>query len=112
MNGQVALVTGGGRGLGRAFAQALAAVGAAVSVTAKSRNQVEETVKSIEDQGGRGRAISVVGNISNPDDVERIVSFTEEQLGPVDLLVNKAGVGGEVKPDWDTDPQDWWRTME
>lgn len=110
MNGQVALVTGGGRGLGRAFAQALAAVGAAVSVTAKSRNQVEETVKSIEDQGGR--AISVVGDISNPDDVERIVSFTEEQLGPVDLLVNKAGVGGEVKPDWDTDPQDWWRTME
>lgn len=110
MNGQVALVTGGGRGLGRAFAQALAAVGAAVSVTAKSRNQVEETVKSIEDQGGR--AISVVGDISNPDDVERIVSFTEEQLGPVDLLVNNAGVGGEVKPDWDTDPQDWWRTME
>jgi NAD(P)-dependent dehydrogenase (short-subunit alcohol dehydrogenase family) len=110
LNGQVALVTGGGRGLGRAFAQALAAVGAAVSVTARSRNQLEETVKSIEAQGGR--AISVVGDISNIDDAERIASFTEEQLGPVDLLVNNAAVGGEVKPDWETDPQDWWRTLE
>jgi NAD(P)-dependent dehydrogenase (short-subunit alcohol dehydrogenase family) len=110
LNGQVALVSGGGRGLGQAFAQALAAVGATVSVTARSRNQLKETVKIIESQNGR--AISVVGDISNPDDVENMVSFTEAQLGPVDILVNNAGVGGEVKPDWETDPQDWWRTVE
>lgn len=107
---QVALVTGGGRGLGRAFAHALAAEGAVVSVTARTRSQVEETVKSIEDLGGR--AVSIVGDVSNSDDIERMVSITEEQLGPVDLLVNNAGVGGEVKPDWETDPENWWRTLE
>lgn len=109
-NGQVALVTGGGRGLGRAFAQALAAAGAAVSVTARTQHQLDETVESIEARGGR--AISVAGDISNEDDVARIVSSTEDQLGPVDLLVNNAAVPGEGKPDWETDPHDWWRSME
>ena len=107
---QVALVTGGGRGLGRALAHALAAEGAAVSVMARTRSEVEETVKSIKDLGGR--AVSVAGDVSNTDDVEKIVSITEEQLGPVDLLVNNAGVGGEVKSDWETDPEEWWQTLK
>lgn len=110
LKGHVALVTGGGRGLGRAFAYALASAGAAVSVAARSRNQLEETLRGLEAQGAR--AMSVVGDVSNPEDVKNIVSLTEDRLGPVDLLVNNAGVGGEAKSDWETDPQDWWRTLE
>lgn len=110
LKNQVALVTGGGRGLGRALAHALAEEGAAVSILARTRSQVEETVKSIEKLGGR--VVSLVGDVSNTDDIERIVSLTEEQLGPVDLLINNAAVGGEVKSDWETDPEQWWRTME
>ena len=55
---QVALVTGGGRGLGRAYAQAIAAAGAAVAVTAKTEDQIAETVKLIESAGGRAIAVS------------------------------------------------------
>lgn len=63
LSGQVALVTGGGRGLGRAFAQALAESGAAVAVIARSEDQLAETVKLIESAGGR--AIAIPGDVSD-----------------------------------------------
>ena len=110
LSGQVALVTGGGRGLGRAFAQALAESGAAVAVTARSADQLAETVKLIE--GAGGRAIAITGDVSDQGDVERAVSTTEQQLGPIDLLVNNAGVAGAMALGWEVDPNEWWRTLE
>ena len=110
LQGRVAIVTGGGRGTGRAFAQALAEVGMAVAVTARSEDQLQETVSLIEREGGR--AISVPADISDRASVERVVDLTESQLGPVYLLVNNAGVTGPVMPDWESDPDDWWHTIE
>ena len=110
LTGHVALVTGGGRGLGRAFAQALSAAGAVVAVTARSEDQLAETVKLIESAGGR--ALAIVGDASDPQSVEQAVTTVEEELGPVDILVNNAGSTGEFKEEWLTDPDEWWRTIE
>ncbi len=110
LTGHVALVTGGGRGLGRAFAQALSEAGAVVAVTARSEDQLADTVKLIEGSGGR--AIAIVGDASDPQSVEQAVTAVEEQLGPVDILVNNAGAPGELKEEWLTDPDEWWRTIE
>ena len=110
LTGHVALVTGGGRGLGRAFAQALSKAGAVVAVTARSENELAETIGLIERAGGHGLAI--VGDASDPQRVEQAVSAVEGQLGPVDILVNNAAVPGEIKEEWLTDPEEWWRTLE
>lgn len=110
INGSVALVTGGGRGLGRAFAQALAAEGAAVAVTARSEDQLEETVELIDKAGGRAIALPV--NVSDERAVKQLVKIIEERLGSVDLLVNNAGVMGPTGPIWEIDFEEWKRVNE
>ena len=110
LDGKVSLVTGGGRGLGRAFAEALAQAGSSVAVTARSEDQLAETVKLIESAGGR--ALAIAGDVSNPQSVEQAVTATEQQLGSVDILVNNAGITGEIKEDWLTDPDEWWHVLE
>jgi NAD(P)-dependent dehydrogenase (short-subunit alcohol dehydrogenase family) len=110
LTGQVALVTGGGRGLGRAFALALARAGARVAVTARTAEDVAETVEMIERAGGG--ALAVPGDVSVPDAVARVVRGAESQLGQIDILVNNAGVMGPAGHDWNVDPEDWWRTFE
>ena len=110
LRGQVALVTGGGRGIGRAIAQALAKAGAAVTVVARSADQLAETVALIEQAGGR--AIAVTANVTDQPVVERMAREVEQQLGPVDLLVNNAGHGGQVGATWEVDSADWWRCID
>jgi NAD(P)-dependent dehydrogenase (short-subunit alcohol dehydrogenase family) len=110
LSGQVALVTGGGGGLGRAFALALASAGARVAVTARTAVLLRETVEMVE-RGG-GRALAIPGDVAAPDDVTRVVTTTESQLGPIDILVNSAGVVGPVGCDWDIKPEEWWRAFE
>ena len=109
-SGQVALVTGGGRGLGRAFAQALAGAGARVAVTARSGHEIAETVGLIEQAGGT--AIAVPADVTDQAAVVRAVRLTEERLGPVDILANNAGVLGPSGRDWEVDVDDWWRTFD
>jgi NAD(P)-dependent dehydrogenase (short-subunit alcohol dehydrogenase family) len=110
LTGQVALVTGGGRGLGRAFTLALAKVGAKVAVTARTASAVAETVEMVERAGGR--ALGIPGDVSEPDAVADVVSTAESTLGPLDILVNNAGVMGPVGYDWNGNAEDWWRTFE
>jgi NAD(P)-dependent dehydrogenase (short-subunit alcohol dehydrogenase family) len=112
LTGQVALVTGGGRGLGRAFALALAAAGAQVAVMARTETQLAETVQMIERAGGC--AMAIPGDVSVPKAVAHVVTTAEQQLGPVDILVNNAGfhVPGSLGYDWEVDPEAWWHTFE
>jgi NAD(P)-dependent dehydrogenase (short-subunit alcohol dehydrogenase family) len=110
LEGQVAIVTGGGRGTGRAFAQALAKAGASVAVTARTKRELGETVELIQSSGGR--AIAIPADISDPSAVERIAKTTENELGMVDILINNAGVTGPISADWEADPNDWWHTLE
>jgi NAD(P)-dependent dehydrogenase (short-subunit alcohol dehydrogenase family) len=86
----VALVTGGGTGIGRRTAEMLAAAGAAVAVTGRRRPQLEATVRTIE--GAGGRALAVSGDISDPAHAHRMVESTAEAFGGLHIVVNNAGI--------------------
>jgi NAD(P)-dependent dehydrogenase (short-subunit alcohol dehydrogenase family) len=107
---KVAVVTGGGRGLGGAFAQALAAAEYAVGVVARSEAELAETVALIERAGGRASAFPA--DVVDGTAVDRAFTDVERSLGAVDLLVNNAGVVGPLGPFAGSDAGAWWRTLE
>lgn len=91
LQGKTALVTGGGRGLGRAIALAFAREGAAVAVAARSSDEVAETVWLIEDLGYK--ALALTADVTDAAQVSAAFVAAREALGPVTILVNSAGVG-------------------
>lgn len=109
LQGQVALVTGGGRGIGRGIAESLAAEGASVAVVARTQAQLDETVAAIAKAGGR--ALGLICDVTQRADVERVVKETEAKFGPITFLVNNAGQGGPVGPIGDVDPDEWWQAQ-
>src|SRR5215470_14174011 len=110
LSGQVAVVTGGGRGLGRAFAIGLAAAGASVAVISRSGEQLSETVRMISAAGGH--AADFVADVSDPLIVDNLAPEIESRLGRVDLLINNAGIGTPFGPVSECDPEEWWRSLE
>ena len=110
LTGQIALVTGGSRGLGRAFAQALAAAGAVVAVTARTEEQLNDTVDLIRSTGGVSLAFPV--DVTDQFGMSQVIGQIEDDVGPVDVLVNNAGVITPLGYDWEVDPDDWWRSLE
>ncbi|HEY5988453.1 MAG TPA: SDR family oxidoreductase [Streptosporangiaceae bacterium] len=110
LDGQVALVTGAGRGVGRAIALALSDVGAAVAVCARSEDQLAGVAAEISDR--RGRALAIRCDLTRRQEVEGMIAAIDAAMGPVDLLVNNAGQFGPVGPLAATDPDDWWQVLE
>jgi NAD(P)-dependent dehydrogenase (short-subunit alcohol dehydrogenase family) len=110
LEGQVALVTGAGRGVGRAIALALSHAGAAVAVCARSEDDVTRVAGEI---AGSGRpALAMRCDVTHRQEVEDMVAQVEAAIGPVDLLVNNAGQFGPVGPLAATDPDEWWQALE
>jgi 3-oxoacyl-[acyl-carrier protein] reductase len=104
--GQVALVTGGGRGIGADIARELASAGMRVAVSARTREQVEGVAKEID-------GLELVSDVSRADEVVGMVETVEGELGPVDLLVANAGVAvWEDRPSWELQPDEWWSAHE
>ena len=90
MNGQVALVTGASRGIGRAIAEAFAREGAAVAVAARSEALLKKLCDTIAASGGR--AVPIVMDLNSEESIRAAVSRVRSELGPIDVLVNNAGV--------------------
>jgi len=104
LTGKVALVTGGGRGLGRGIAFALAQAGADVAVTSRTKSQLEETAKAIEALGRR--AFAVTCDVTQPESIEKTVEAVLDRFGRLDILVNAAGVN-ERMPSLEVTPELW-----
>ncbi len=103
--GQVAVVTGGGRGIGAAIAQRLASMGATTVICGRNQDQVNKTAKEISAKGGRCEAMSCdVGDLSSVEGFARKVLAS---FGQIDILVNNAGVGGFGGPLHKLPPDQW-----
>ncbi|HLG97746.1 MAG TPA: SDR family oxidoreductase [Bryobacteraceae bacterium] len=103
----VAFVTGGGRGIGRGIALGLAKTGWSVVVTSRTAGELDETVSL-----SRASVIAIPADVADPAEVRGMVRHAQEQLGPIDLLVNNAGMGAPIGPFWQTDAGEWWRNQE
>jgi 3-oxoacyl-[acyl-carrier protein] reductase len=124
LDGKVAIVTGGGRGIGRAIAEALAGAGARLTITA-ARNlaEVQATAKSIAQKVGADRVLAIQADVADEADCKRVVENTVGRFGRLDILVNNAGRGyrfileanahlpeTERLKFWNT-PTDLWKTI-
>jgi NAD(P)-dependent dehydrogenase (short-subunit alcohol dehydrogenase family) len=104
LDGQVAIVTGGGTGIGKATAQLFARVGAKVVIANRRANTGEEVMREIIDEGGEASFIST--DVSNPAQVQQMVQHTLDTYGRLDILFNNAGLG-IVAPFWELSDEDW-----
>jgi len=97
LSGRVALVTGGSRGIGREMAEGLAEAGASLMICARREEWLKETHDEFVSRGFD--VASVVGDVSNPEDAERIVEETMRRFGKIDILVNNAGISWGAMPE-------------
>jgi NAD(P)-dependent dehydrogenase (short-subunit alcohol dehydrogenase family) len=89
LTGQVVLITGGSRGLGRAFAQALLAAGARVAITARSARELHETAAQLA--SAAAQVVAIPADVTDPTAASQVVTVVEQRLGPITLLISNAG---------------------
>jgi NAD(P)-dependent dehydrogenase (short-subunit alcohol dehydrogenase family) len=109
LSGKVALVTGGGSGLGRVFCQALAEFGADVVCADINRGWADETVTMIEEFGHR--TLAIVADVSKPEEVRLMIAATVAELGSLDILVNNAGITTKPAKMHEMAIEDWDEVM-
>ena len=109
LDGRVAVITGAGRGIGRAIALAYAREGAKLALAARSEPELEEAVAAVSELGVE--AIAVPTDVTSQQDAERLASRTAERFGRIDVLVNNAGISGPVGPLQNNDIDEWVSTI-
>lgn len=107
--GKVAVVTGGGRGIGAATAHALASAGARVAVMARTAAQIDAVAAEIRAAGGMAEAVRL--DLSDPGSVRQAIDWVADQLGPVDILINNAAVAGPLGPTAQVDLAEWIESL-
>jgi len=106
---KVAIITGGGRGIGRAITLKFASEGAAVVVAARTKAEIESVAREI--RGAGGKAAPVPTDVADEKQCEHLVAAAASQFGKVDILVNNAGDYGPVKPVEEIIPKEWDRVI-
>jgi NAD(P)-dependent dehydrogenase (short-subunit alcohol dehydrogenase family) len=107
---RVAIITGGGRGIGAATALAFAREGARLVLAARTAVEIEQVAAKVSALGGAAKAVSA--DVSRPHDIALLVPTALDAYGQVDILVNAAGVYGPIGPMWEVDGDEWERAME
>jgi len=110
LDGTVALVSGGGRGVGRLLGARLADAGAAVGLIARSPDELAAAVSEISRAGGI--AAAAVADVTDERATAAAVSELRERLGAADVLINNAGVSGPIGPLWQAPAAEWWQAVE
>ena len=109
LDGQTAVITGAGRGIGRAIALAYAGEGANLALAARSESELGEVAAAVSDLGAE--AIAVPTDVTSQEDTERLAQKVVERFGRIDVLVNNAGISGPVGPLQGNDIADWVNTI-
>src|SRR5580693_1775015 len=109
LSDKVAVITGGGRGIGRAMALKFAGEGAAVVVAARTKSEIDAVTEEVRRAGGR--AAAVPADVAEEKDCERLIHEATSEFGKVDILVNNAGEYGPVKPVEEITPAEWDRVV-
>jgi 3-oxoacyl-[acyl-carrier protein] reductase len=109
IKGQVAVVTGAGRGIGAAIATKLAQMGAQVVVCGRTQAPLTETVAAITRAGGQSEAVQC--DVTSPESVDQLAEHVQKKHGRVDILVNNAGIGGFGGPLHQVPPEAWDRVL-
>tara|TARA_A100001037_G_C14999921_1_gene566544 strand:- start:10 stop:777 length:768 start_codon:yes stop_codon:yes gene_type:complete len=105
LEGKVAIVTGGSRGIGKAIAIGLAEAGANISIAARKPESLEEAVQAVEQTGQK--AIGIATNVRDMESIQSLVNETQNQLGRVDILVNNAATNPLMGPVDNVDERAW-----
>ena len=111
MDGKVAIVTGGSKGIGKAIAASLAGAGAKVMITSRKAEACEATVAELSEQTGGDFAFEA-GHAGRQEDIQRVVDATLSTFGGVDVLVNNAATNPYAGPTIDVDVARWEKTFE
>jgi NAD(P)-dependent dehydrogenase (short-subunit alcohol dehydrogenase family) len=109
LNGKVALITGGGSGIGEAAAKLMAQEGAKVAVVGRTQEKLDSTVADIQKAGGEGLALSA--DISRPDQVQQLMQNVNDRWGRLDIVFAHAGINGVWAPLEELEPEDWQKTI-
>lgn len=110
LDGKIALVTGGGGGIGNAAAIKLASEGATVAILGRTEAKLKEAVQAVEDAGA-GKAIYVVADIQYAEQVERAINEAVEQLGALHIVFANAGINGKWAPIDEITPEDFQKVV-
>lgn len=109
LESKVAIITGAGRGIGRTMALRFSREGASIVAAGPTQETIDAVAREIQESGGR--AISVLTDVANEQDVERMVAKAIEEFGQIDILVNNAGIAGPTAPAIRVELADWERTL-
>lgn len=108
LEGKVAVITGGGSGIGEATAKRFAEEGARVAICGRTKEKLDETAEEIED----GEVVAIQADISQAPDMERLFQEVDERWGRLDILFAHAGINGVWAPIEELAPEEWERTLQ
>ncbi len=110
LTGKVAIITGGGRGIGAGISKRLAEEGAKVAIAQRDDESAEATIEQIKSKGGE--ALYIQTDVSEPDTVQAMIEATVAEYGILDILVNNAGIGGQMGHFLDLSLERWQRIID